>query len=169
MSVPTEPAPPGVPPAASGRRGSRSPSAGEPIEVDLDSHVGIALRYAYQRAVATMAEAIRDSELTAIQVSVLARLHERGPTTQNRLGRSLGMEPANVRDVVRRLSRRGLVALTAVPDDRRALLVSTTDAGRELFARVWPQAEEANQRTLSVLTPAERRQLAELLHRLAGA
>lgn len=138
------------------------------LEVELDSHVGLALRYAYQRAVATMSEAIRGSQLTAMQVSVLARLHERGPTTQNRLGRSLGMEPANVREVVQRLARRGLVALEPVPDDRRALLVRMTAAGRELFADVWPRAEAANQLTLSLLTAQEREQLSELLRRLAA-
>lgn len=137
------------------------------LEVDLDSHVGVALRYAYQRAVATMSDALRDSQLTAIQVSVLARLHERGPTTQNRLGRSLGMEPANVRDVVQRLARRDLVALDPVPEDRRAVLVRLTASGRDLFNDVWPRAEAANQRTLSVLVADERELLAEMLRRLA--
>lgn len=137
------------------------------LEVGLDSHLGLALRYAYQRAVATMSEAIRDSSLTAMQVSVLARLHERGPMTQNRLGRSLGMEPANVRDVVQRLARRGLVTLDPVPDDRRALLISMTAPGRDLFAEVWPRAEAANQRTLSLLSPREREQLRDMLRRLA--
>jgi len=137
------------------------------LEVDLDSHVGVALRYAYQRAVATMTEAICGSQLTAIQVSVLARLHERGPTTQNRLGRSLGMEPANVHEVIQRLARRGLVAVEPSPDDRRAVLVSLTESGRDLLGWVWPRAEAANQRTLSVLTGEERELLADMLRRLA--
>ncbi len=124
------------------------------------------MRYAYQRVVAALADEIRDLSLTPIQVSILARLHERGPTTQNRLGRSLGMEPANVRDVVQRLARRGLVALEDVPDDRRALLVTVTPEGAELFATVWPRAEAANARTLSRLTPGERDALADMLHRL---
>ena len=135
-------------------------------DVDLDSHVGVALRFAYQRAAAVLTEEIRDLSLTPIQVSVLARLHERGPTTQNRLGRSLGMEPANVRDVVQRLARRGLVALEEVPEDRRALLVTVTPDGAELFAAVWPRAEAANARTLSRLTPHERSALADILRRL---
>jgi DNA-binding MarR family transcriptional regulator len=135
-------------------------------DVDLDSHVGVALRFAYQRAVAVLTEEIRDLSLTPIQVSILARLHERGPTTQNRLGRSLGMEPANVRDVVQRLARRGLVALEEVPEDRRALLVTVTPDGAELFAAVWPRAEAANARTLSRLTPDERSALADILRRL---
>lgn len=135
-------------------------------DVDLDSHVGVALRYAYQQTVATLAEELGDIPLTPMQVSVLARLHERGPTTQNRLGRSLGMEPANVRDVVQRLARRQLVALEQVPADRRALLVTVTPEGAELFATVWPRAEAANARTLSRLTPDERDALADILRRL---
>jgi DNA-binding MarR family transcriptional regulator len=134
--------------------------------IDLDSHIGVALRFAYQRAVAVLSEEIRDFSLTPIQVSILARLHERGPTTQNRLGRSLGMEPANVRDVVQRLARRGLVTLEEVPEDRRALLVTVTPDGDELFAAVWPRAEAANARTLSRLTPDERSALADMLRQL---
>lgn len=170
MALPTEPARPASspPPAGGGGRHERAAPETSPSEVDLDAHVGIALRYAYQRAVATMTEAIRDSELTAIQVSVLARLHQHGPTTQNRLGRSLGMEPANVRDVVQRLRGRGLVELADVPKDRRVRLVSLTEAGRALFAEVWPRAEAANRRTLSALSTAEGELLAELLHRLAA-
>jgi MarR family transcriptional regulator, lower aerobic nicotinate degradation pathway regulator len=126
------------------------------------------LRYAYQRAAATLSDAIREFELTPIQVSVLARLRQSGPLTQNRLGRSLGMDPPNVRDVVQRLARRGLVSLEPVPDDRRALRVQATPAGAELFARVWPLAEAANERTLSILTSEEQALLADVLARLAA-
>jgi DNA-binding MarR family transcriptional regulator len=136
--------------------------------VEIDSHIGVALRYAYQRAAARMADAIREFELTPIQMSILARLRQRGPLTQNRLGRSLGMDPPNVRDVVRRLAGRGLVALEPEPDDRRALLVRITPEGVELFTRVWPVAEAVNRRTVSVLTAAERELLAEMLARLAA-
>jgi MarR family transcriptional regulator, lower aerobic nicotinate degradation pathway regulator len=142
-------------------------SSSEP-GVDLDSHIGVALRFAYQRAAATLSDAIRELGLTPIQVSVLARLRQSGPLTQNRLGRSLGMDPPNVRDVVQRLAGRGLVSLDPAPEDRRALLVAATPAGAALFARVWPLAEAANERTLSVLTAAERALLVDMLARLAG-
>lgn len=130
---------------------------------DIDSHIGVQLRYAYQRATANLTDAIRELGLTPMQVSVLARLAQRGPTTQNLLGRSLAMEPANVRDVVQRLRRRGLVSLDPTPRDRRALVVSLTDAGQDLVEQVWPLADEANERTLSRLTPTQRHTLIELL------
>lgn len=136
--------------------------------VEIDSHIGVALRYAYQRAAAAMSDAIREFELTPIQMSVLARLRQRGPLTQNRLGRSLGMDPPNVRDVVRRLARRGLVTLEREPEDRRALLVRLTPEGVELFTRVWPVAEAVNQYTLSIFTSEERELLVEMLARLAA-
>lgn len=138
----------------------------DPAAPDIDSHVGVLLRYAQQRALRNLTEAIRGSNLTPMQVSVLARLTERGPTTQNKLGRSLAMEPANVRDVVQRLHRRGLVALDPIPADRRVLRVSLTPAGAALLAEVWPKAEAANQRTLAPLSAAERETLAALLHAL---
>ena len=140
----------------------------DPAAPDIDSHVGVLLRYAQQRALRNLTEAIRGSGLTPMQVSVLARLTERGPTTQNKLGRSLAMEPANVHDVVQRLHRRRLVALDPDPADRRAVRVSLTASGRALLGEVWPQAEAANQRTLAPLSAAQRETLTALLHALVA-
>jgi DNA-binding MarR family transcriptional regulator len=59
------------------------------------------------------------------------------------------------------------VALSADPDDRRAVLVHLTGAGRDLFAEVWPRAEAASARTLQRLTADGHRALADLLRQLA--
>jgi DNA-binding MarR family transcriptional regulator len=132
----------------------------------LDDHVGVALRRAYQRAVANLNARIAPFDVSPLQFSVLVRLHDHGAWTQNSLGRSIDMEPANIAALVARLEERGLVAREPDPHDRRAVRVTITAAGTELLAAVRPEADAANTGTLSVLAPAERAQLMGLLERL---
>jgi DNA-binding MarR family transcriptional regulator len=141
-----------------------SPADGEP----LDDHVGVALRRAYQHAVANLSARITPHDITPLQFSVLVRLHDDGPWTQNSLGRSMFMEPANIAALVHRLLERGLVVRDPDPHDRRAMRVSITPRGTELLARVRADADAANAATLSVLQPGEREQLMALLRRLVG-
>src|SRR5680860_1555818 len=105
-------------------------AAGEP----LDDHVGVALRRAYQRAVANLSARITPYDLSPLQFSVLVRLHDDGPWTQNSLGRSIFMEPANIRALVQRLAERGLVSREPDPEDRRAIRVRISPQGEALLA-----------------------------------
>ena len=134
----------------------------------LDDHVGVALRRAYQHAVANLTARIARFDLSPLEFSVLVRLHDVGSWTQNSLGRSIFMEPANIGALVRRLAERGLVTREPDPDDRRAIRVSITPAGIELLAVARTEADAANTHTLSVLEPAERAELMALLRRLTA-
>jgi DNA-binding MarR family transcriptional regulator len=65
-----------------------------------------------------------------------------------------------------RLEQAGLIAREPDPDDRRGTLISLTPAGRRLIDKV-TEAHLANeQRLVSALSAAERRQLADLLRKL---
>ncbi len=134
----------------------------------LDDHVGVALRRAYQHAVANLTARIAPFDLSPLEFSVLVRLHETGSWTQNSLARSIFMEPANIGALVQRLAERGIVTREPDPDDRRAIRVSITPAGVELLAAARPAADQANTHTLSALEPAERAELMALLGRLTA-
>lgn len=134
----------------------------------LDDQIGFLLRRAYQLASANLVAAIGAQGLTAPQFALLARLHERGSLSQNELGRLIVMEPANVRDVVLRLERRGLVGTAAADDDRRRRQVRLTSAGRRLTAAMIPIEQACSEATLAPLTVAERRRLIGLLRKLLG-
>jgi len=132
----------------------------------LDDQVGHLLRRAYQRAAGNLVARVGRYELTAVQFAVLARLAEHGNLSQNRLGREVDMEPANIKAVVDRLMRRGLVATERDPADRRLVLVTLTVAGEALLRELWPLAQAGAAATLAPLKPAERRLLLQLLRRL---
>lgn len=133
-----------------------------------EEHIGFALRLAYQRASANLTEAIGASGITPMQFQTLRRLGERGQMTQNELGRSVGMPPANIHRTVRGLLGSGLVAVRARPGDKRVTLVELTPKGERLLHDVRPAADAANARTLSVLSADEQHAVMNGIWKLAS-
>jgi DNA-binding MarR family transcriptional regulator len=130
----------------------------------LDDQIGYLLRRVTQRHLALFSGAI--PEVTTVQFAVLARLAERGPLSQNHLGRATAMDQATIKGVVGRLIRLGLVQTTPDVGDRRRLTVALTPAGTELFAARRATALQISEDTLAPLTPEERADLSALLARL---
>lgn len=148
---------------------STDPSLGKRKDIcfRIEDHVGHMFRRAYQRATANLHEHIAEFELTALQFATLARLAEQGPLSQNRLGRLVDMEPANIHGLVRRLLKRGLVIAQADDTDRRQLLISLSKEGRDLFERALGPSEVANRKTTERLSADEHNELYRLLEKVA--
>ena len=70
-------------------------------------------------------------ELSISQVRLLGVLRDREPA-MTELGRYLGLDKSSISGLVDRAERRGLVARSVSPIDRRAVRVSITDEGRRL-------------------------------------
>lgn len=134
--------------------------------LNLDDQIGHLLRRAYFKTTSNLMARIGDRNLTPVQMGTLIRLREYGAISQNRLGRLVCMEPANIHSLVRRLEKRGLVSITRDPNDRRQLLVDLTEEGGRLVDELTPVCIEGNDSTLSPLTPKERETLYRLLRRL---
>jgi DNA-binding MarR family transcriptional regulator len=135
----------------------------------LEDQVGFLLRRAYQRASSNLIDRIGPHDLTAPQFATLARLYERGPLSQNLLGRLVAMEPANIRDVVLRLKKRRLVTTRRDPGDGRLIVVGLTAPGLSLVEQLLPIEIECTAKTLAKLDANEKRILYDLLGRLADS
>lgn len=133
----------------------------------LEDQVGFLLRRAYQRASSNLVDRIGAYDLTAPQFATLARLYERGALSQNLLGRLVAMEPANIRDVVLRLKKRRLLTTQRDPTDKRLILIDLTSSGVSLVEQLAPIEIECTARTLAPLNADQRKQLYDLLGRLA--
>lgn len=131
----------------------------------LDAQVGFLLRQVSQRHAVLFAEGI-GCDLTPTQWAALAKLAERGPTSQNLLGRRTAMDAASIKGVVDRLTRRGLVETRSDPEDGRRLLVALTRAGQTLVEATEPGALAVSEATLAPLGPDERLMLCALLGKL---
>jgi DNA-binding MarR family transcriptional regulator len=106
----------------------------------LERQVGFILRQVSQRHTAIFAASIGD-DLTPTQWATLAKLLERGPCSQNLLGRQTAMDAATIKGVVDRLSNRGMLETRPDPSDARRLVVVLTPAGKEVAERASLNAE----------------------------
>ena len=131
----------------------------------LDEQVGFLLRQASQRHTAIFAARMMD-DLTPTQWAALARLNERGPCSQNLLGRLTAMDAATIKGVVDRLVSRGLAETRPDPQDTRRLTIALTAAGRELVGRAASVAHRITEETLAPLGASERRAIVKLLAKL---
>ena len=134
-------------------------------EYILERQAGFILRQVSQRHAAIFVARIGD-DLTPTQWATLAKLLERGPCSQNLLGRHTAMDAATIKGVVDRLSNRGIVETRPDPEDARRLVVVLTRAGREIAERARVNAEAITEETLRPLTASERAIFLKLLKRL---
>lgn len=132
---------------------------------ELGEQVGFILRKANQRHLAIFAARI--SDLTPPQFAALAKLHEVGATSQNQLGQLVAMDAATIKGVIDRLKARDLVALEPHGSDRRRLVVSLSEKGRETIEALLPDALEVSEETLAPLTQRETATFLRLLAKLA--
>ncbi|MFT4278947.1 MAG: MarR family transcriptional regulator [Rhodopseudomonas sp.] len=140
-------------------------SEGKSASYLLDTQVGFILRQALQRHATIFVDHMGE-DLTMTQWAALSKLLEKGPCSQNLLGRYTAMDAATIKGVVERLVRRGLVETNPDPDDGRRLLVTLTADGAAQTERWIPAAHEITKETLSPLTKDERAQFLALLSRL---
>ena len=151
----------------SSRPHPRPSALGGVAPLRVTDQIGFLLRLASQRATANLVARISKYDVTVGQANVLARLHEHGGVSQNRLGRMVAMEPPNVRDVVRRLESRKLITQSPDLEDKRLIVFRLTDAGRSLIQKLIPLSKEGLADTLAPLSAREREVLRRLLRRIA--
>ncbi len=134
---------------------------------ELDEQIGFILRLAHQINTNHFGRSIGDG-LSATQFSLLARLAERGPVSQNRIGRQISADGATVTGMIIRLKQRGLIETAKSSKDKRLVLVDLTDKGREVFERNIEASLKISADTVGTLTPDEAETLKALLRKMIG-
>ena len=76
--------------------------------------------------------------ISYVQVQLLARLNARGPLTMTDLADGVVYSRSGLTYQAGLLEQAGLITRAPSPDDERATLVTITDDGRALLARVMP-------------------------------
>ena len=147
------------------RAGKKAPDLRSP-EYRLENQVGHILRRVSQRARKNMLDRIAELGLTPMQTAAMMALFENGQTSQNKLGRLIGMEPSNVPGLVRRLRKKGMLELGRDPDSSRRYVLKLTPEGMAIVKKAIPRSYAANQKTLSPLTAEEKRTLLRILNKL---
>jgi len=92
-----------------------------------------------------------------------------GPRGMSELAGLLGIENAALTGLADRAERRGLIARTAVPGDRRALSVALTPEGREAASAFHRDLSASLSQLTEVLPPGERARFCRSLARVAAS
>ncbi|WP_218822802.1 MarR family winged helix-turn-helix transcriptional regulator [Tistlia consotensis] len=124
------------------------------------------LRRAHQRASSIYLGLLSEHQLTPTQFFAMARLHEMGQISQNRLGRLAAMDPATIQGVIQRLAERGYIQRLQDSTDRRRMVLRLTSHGRTLIEPLIAEAERVNGSVLEPLEDQERELFVSLLRRL---
>jgi DNA-binding MarR family transcriptional regulator len=132
-----------------------------------------ALTAAHTRIAGQLSDALaRACDLTINEFEILLRLDHAPPPglRLTELNAAIALTQPSLSRAVARLGHRGWLSRAGSPDDRRGVLVSITQAGREVLRRAVPvHAHTIREVLLDPLTPAEQDLLARALGKVAGS
>ena len=144
-------------------------TTGEALSLgELEHSLGFLLRMAQIRAFERFFDAFGELDLRPGEFSVLWVIRRNPGVRQGMLAETLGIKPAQMTKMIRRLEVQGRVSRIIPDDDRRSVRLFLTKAG-EQFAEAHKDAffghDDYHNHGLS---ETECRQLAELLRRYSG-
>jgi len=131
------------------------------------SRVGQLLFVAQQAAQALAIERLEPLGLSPRAWGVLSTLAESGPLTQIELATTMAIDRTAMVYLLDELEDQALVERVRSPRDRRAFLIHLTPGGRDAQRQAAAALEGAAETLLTPLSAAERRQLVDLLARVA--
>ncbi len=132
----------------------------------LDEQLCFALYTASRAMVGYYRPMLDDLGLTYPQYLVMLVLWERGDATVTSIGAALQLETGTLSPLLKRLESTGFVVRRRQEIDERSVLVSLTEAGRELQGRVPTVQQRAGEAT--GLTGPEIAELRGTLHALTA-
>jgi DNA-binding MarR family transcriptional regulator len=105
-------------------------------------------------------------DITAPQLIVLASVANREADSASQLCKSISYDPGAMTRMIDRLEQKGLVRRVPRPDDRRAMTLEMTAAGRALFPKLLEAKETVQTQFLRGFGKDEVAMLEKLLNRL---
>ncbi len=95
---------------------------------------------------------------------IIALLDERGELTQRQLRELLGIQAGSLSELVARMEKFGVIARHPDEKDRRRIVISLTELGRQ---RAREPREIGDERLFAALTPEEQAGLRAMLQKIA--
>jgi DNA-binding MarR family transcriptional regulator len=133
----------------------------------LDERLFFALRRIAQGVEVDSRRLAREHAVTGPQLVVLRAVAALSPTTATDISQRVHLSPSTVVGIIDRLEAKHLVRRRRDRRDRRIVLVTATDAGRDLVARAPHPLSAALGRLLGDLSKPEQKAFAASVDRLA--
>lgn len=132
----------------------------------LGGLVGYRLRRASGAMDADFLKSMEGTGMRPVLFAMLSVIDANPGISQSTLGRTLGVQRANMVPLANDLVDRGLVERRTAPNDKRAFALYLTDAGRVLLGECLDRARSHENRALGKLTLSDRAQLLDLLAKI---
>lgn len=137
----------------------------EDICVDIFRNIMRVRHLMYMKAAAVAEQ----SGLHAAELNVIDILGKFGPISMGRLSRETFISPSNTTNTVKKLEQAGLVGRKRSDHSDREVTVRLTRKGAQKFRVCYPRVlGDAHSLLADRLTPGERKQLADILGKLAS-
>lgn len=134
---------------------------------DLGDQVVIALRRVIRAVDLHSRTLVQSHGLTGPQALILKAL-QKGSLPAGELATRISLSQGTVTDILIRLEQRGLIKRTRDTQDRRRVLVETTETGLNLLEKSPPLLQERFVERFNNLQDWEKTQLLSSLQRIAG-
>lgn len=135
-----------------------------PCPSSSGSTLGLLFRQVRDAMWARMADELAQAghDLSFSQYVTLKKLAV-GTSSATELARAAELNPGAMTRLIDKLVARGLVARHADPDDRRAVRIDLTDAGRAIWRDIDQCGNRVRERAMAGMDDAQRQQLIRLL------
>jgi DNA-binding MarR family transcriptional regulator len=135
----------------------------------LNAYTGFLLRKVSTASFEAFSALLADYGLHPMHFGMLNIIEAEEPISQQELSRRTGIDPSTMVGRMDVLYDQGLVERERSVEDRRTYEIRLSPAGRKLLGELRGRAREHGERFFAALTPAERKQLHELLAKLAAS
>jgi DNA-binding MarR family transcriptional regulator len=135
----------------------------------LAKHTGFLLSRMGMVAMKQFSQRLEQLGLNTRMWGALNVLDAEGAITQHMLGKSTGIDPSSMVSTIDELEKAGLVERRRHPTDRRAHALHITELGHTTLAQGRRLAKQAQEDLLAPLNADERKQLHDMLLRMALA
>lgn len=125
--------------------------------------MGFTIGNTYRRMVQHVSVHLRPFAITPEQFSVLFQLYKAGGTKQKDLAARTSKDQPTMTRILDVLLRKGLVEKKTCDSDRRAFIISITDAGKALMDQAIPAEEKAISEVFAGFDPAQLEQLRQMM------
>ena len=111
-------------------------------------------------------ELMSKANITSPQLVCLLTLAEKGPMTATTISREVYLSPSTIVGILDRLEERGLVKRERASKDRRVVMVTVTEEGRQLAEHAPSPLQDTLKEALQRLPESEQVKIAKSLERV---
>ena len=135
----------------------------------VNAQTGFLLRKVSAASWGAMAEIVAAHGLHPMHFGLMMMIAAEEPISQHDLGLRTGIDPSSMVARMDALAEQGLIERSRNVEDRRSYEIRLSPAGRSLLTKLRKEAKAHGDRFFAPLTEKERKQLNQLLSKLAAS